>query len=113
MLLGLFIWSLPWYALSFALLAFLPRWHWLLAGGLLALVFSLYQFDVLARQDSPGAGIGVIIMLFVSVGFTSGFLARSLVLIGKAINWRLSRPVVVLPFAFAAGIASFLSYSAL
>ena len=109
-MLGLTIWMLPWYTLAFALLAFLPRWQFLIPGGVLAILFSIYQFRALAHEGSPGALTGLIIMAFLSVGFASGFLARAIALAGAARSRYLS-PKFVIPVLYLTGIICFLSYT--
>lgn len=113
MILGLKIWSVPWYMLGFAALAFLPRWSWLLSGAFLAIAFGISLIRALAIDDGELAEIGVAILIVLAVGSAAGFLARALVLVGTARNWRFRHPIVVLPMVFAAGITCVLGYIAI
>ena len=107
------VWLFPWYSLGFALLAFLQRWYWLLVGGLLAFALTVSQFHAIAQDEAEGAEIGVVVMVFVATGLASGFLARAVVLVGIAQNWRCRRELVILPAVFITGYIGFLGYCAI
>jgi hypothetical protein len=113
MILAATTWFLPWYMLGFVLLAFLPRWHWLLAGSALVLSLIIKSFHAPSQHDSGLDEIGDVVIIFLAGGLTSGFLARAMVLVGVARQWTPCRPLVVLPLVFVLGAAISVGYFAL
>jgi hypothetical protein len=96
------VFFLPPYAGAFGLLAFLPRWRWLLPAALLAAVACILVGRKLSMQDARfGPGLDVLLLITIGFGFIAGFVARALLLITRAYRPLWARPKLILPITFA------------
>ncbi len=85
------------YFIGFITLCFWWRWWPLLA------LFTGWQYTGPLEGDGPGLAVGILLAFFTALGAGSGFIASSIVLIGRATTSRMLNPVVVLPSVFALG----------
>jgi hypothetical protein len=101
--LALLVFFLPPYAGAFGLLAFLPRWRWLLPAAALAAVACILVGRKLSMHEARfGPGLDVLLLITVGFGFTAGFIARASLLIAQAYRPHWARPNLILPIAFVA-----------
>jgi hypothetical protein len=99
------------YFVGFGLLAFLPRWRWLLPAGIgVALLCIGAIHHVLMMEDNErGAVLDALFLLALGFGFASGFIARALILSARAYRPRWDRPKLILPIAFFMTLFVFIS----
>jgi hypothetical protein len=91
--------SIVWgpYLGAFCLVAFLPTVRWWLAGGFVAFLISLWLTSEASRSDGPGTIFAVVFTVAAMGGFTTGMIARGLVLAGRGLGWKIAHPLLVLP----------------
>ncbi|WP_152616620.1 hypothetical protein [Sphingomonas sp. ERG5] len=97
------------YAVCFALLAFLPDWWWLLPFSIVALIFCFLSFRDAASSDGPGSMLATPTAIVISGGFALGFVARAIIL-GARIERKILQALVLF-VVFITGPA--LAYGAL
>lgn len=89
------------YLIGFAMMGFWWRWWLLLPAGLAGLVLLAYLFS--GEMDGPGAALGFGLGYMFGLGMACGAIASAAVIVGRGAGWRLLRPVIALPAAFALG----------
>src|SRR5688572_12087980 len=72
------------YTIGFALLAFLPRWRWLLSAMASALVLCTWAFYDMSHADGPGVMVALPVAGMVALGFIAGFVARAAILTARS-----------------------------
>jgi len=101
--LALLVFFLPPYVGAFAMLAFLPRWRWLLPTAALAAAICFLVGRKLFMQDLRfGPGLEVMLVIIVGAGFTVGFIARASLMIIQVYEPHWARPKLILPVTFVA-----------
>lgn len=91
------------YAVAFALLAFLPRWQWLVPVALAATSICTWVGQKVLMPGAPfGANLNGVLLITVGFGFTAGFIARASLLIAQAYRPLWASPKLILPITFVA-----------
>jgi hypothetical protein len=99
--LAVLLFFLPSYAGAFGLLAFLPRWRWLLPAAALAAVACILVGRKLFMHEARfGPGLDVLLLITVGFGFTAGFIARASLMIAQVYRPHWARPKLILPITF-------------
>ena len=68
------------YAFGFVVLAFVPRWPWLIVASLAAGGICIWAYDDLSKADTIGAVFGLFVVMAAALGFASGFIARTIII---------------------------------
>ncbi|MBY3441789.1 MFS transporter [Rhizobium laguerreae] len=98
---------LPPYAIGFLALCFWWRWWLLVPAGIVAAALAKFEYASVTAADGPGLALGIILVVFMMIGATSGFVASGLVLIGRATRLQALRAIYVLPAVFILGFGSY------
>lgn len=98
------------YAIGFFALCFWWRWWLLLPIGSVAVVLAGLQYRGVMRSDGPGGMfLDVLLLVFLVLGAGSGAVASGLVIAGRALRWRMLKPIVVVPAVFLLGFGGYLA----
>jgi hypothetical protein len=88
--------ALP-YTAGFGLLAFLPRWRWLLLAAAAAAVFCIrIEQGMFNPEEAAAPDLDAVCLMFAEMGLISGFITRALTLSRRA------SPKLILPITFIA-----------
>lgn len=97
------------YTVGFLLLCFWWRLESMLLAWGVAFAFAAWASLSVGQSDGLDMGIAYILLLFLIIGAVSGAVASVLVIRGRASQWRLRSPLIILPIVFVLGPGSYIT----
>jgi len=93
------------FSIGFFAMAFLWRWWLLLPVTIIGVVYGAYQSAILSNSESIEAAFAGVVLILTALGAVSGFLASTVIIIGRKKTD--VRAILVIPACFVLGLGSY------